>query len=419
VIFDLDSWQEVFATMRKNRLRTALTGLGVFLGILILMIMVAFNRSLEAGVLKQMAGFATNAVFIWGQRTSEPYLGLPPNRPIQFDNGDVEALRRLPQIEHLAPRNQAGGFMRGAVVTYGTKSSTFQVMGDVPAFQFVEEPVMKAGRFIDELDVAEGRKVAAIGTGVYEQIFPEDVDPIGKSIEVSGVYFQVIGVFGTRQTGMQADRKLNTIHIPFSTFQRAFHVGDKVAWFAITGRADVSAEELEAKAKGILMDRHKVAPTDEMAVGSFNAGKQFGKMRSLFTIMNMVMWFAGVMTLGAGVVGVVNIMLISVRERTKEIGVRKALGATPMAIVRMILSESIVLTVIAGYLGIVAGVGAIEAWSGIIPYLGDKAPFGEPGVGIGLALAAGAVIAVFGALAGVIPAAHAARVQPIEALRTE
>jgi putative ABC transport system permease protein len=418
-MFDLDSWQEIFATLRKNRLRTALTGLGVFLGIVILMIMVAFNRSLEAGVKKQMAGFATNAVFVWGQRTSEPWAGLPPNRPVEFDNADVEALRRLKDIEHLAPRNQAGGFQRGAIVKHGGKVGTFQVMGDVPAFQYVEEPLMRAGRFLDDLDLAERRKVAVVGEGIIEQLYDEDEPRIGSYIEINGVYFQIIGVFGTRQTGQQADRKLNTIHVPFSTFQQAFNVGDKVAWFAITGYPHVSAETLEDEVRGLLERRHKVAPTDEMAIGSWNAGKHFTKMTTLFTVMNWVMWFAGTMTLAAGVIGVVNIMLISVRERTKEIGVRKALGATPLIIVRMIVSEAIVLTMIAGYLGIVAGTALIEAWIRVIPFLGESAPFAEPNVGLGLAVAAGLVIAVFGGLAGVIPAYHAAKIQPIEALRTE
>jgi putative ABC transport system permease protein len=419
MVFDVDAWQEVFATLRKNRLRTALTGLGVFLGIVILMVMVAFNKSLEAGIKKQMAGFATNAVFLWGNKTSEAYEGLPANRWIQFDNADVQALARLEEIEHLAPRNQIGGFQRGAIVTYGGKAGTFSVMGDYPAFQFVEEPLMRAGRFLDPLDISEQRKVAVIGEGIVEQLFPPGQDAVGEYIEIRGVYFRVIGVFGTRQTGQQADRKLTTIHVPATTFQRAFNQGDKVAWFAITGKAHVSADRLEADIKALLAERHKVSPTDQMAIGSWNAGKEFGKMQSLFTIMNFVMWFAGLMTLGAGVIGVVNIMLISVRERTKEIGVRKALGATPMVIVRMILTESIVLTIIAGYLGIVAGVAAIEGWSKIIPMLGDDVPFGIPDVGLGLAAGAGIVIAVFGAVAGVLPAAHAARIQPIEALRTE
>jgi putative ABC transport system permease protein len=419
VVFDLDSWQEVFATLRKNRLRTALTGLGVFLGIVILMVMVAFNKSLEAGIQKQMAGFATNAVFLWGNKASEPYAGLPANRWIQFDNADVQALAQLGDIEHLAPRNQIGGFQRGAVVSYGGKAGTFQVLGDYPAFQYVEEPLMKSGRFLDPLDISERRKVAAIGSGIVEQLFPPGKEAVGEYIEIRGVYFRVIGVFGTRQTGQQADRKLTTIHLPFTTFQRAFNVGDKVAWFAITGKPHVEAEALEAEVKAILGERHKVSPTDEMAIGSWNAGKQFKKMQSLFTVMNLVMWFAGLMTLAAGVIGVVNIMLISVRERTNEIGVRKALGATPMAIVRMIVTEAVVLTVIAGYLGIVAGVAAIEGWAKLIPLLGPDTPFGIPDVGLGLALGAATVIAVFGGLAGVLPAAHAARIQPILALRTE
>ena len=383
------------------------------------MVMVAFNSSLEAGVMRQMAGFATNAVYTWGQKTSEPYAGLPPNRQIQFDNGDVEALARIPEIEHLAPRIQQNGFGGRGVVIYNGKQATFSIYGDLPAYQFVEEPLMRAGRFIDELDNAERRKVAVVGESVVEQLFPKGDQPIGKYIEISGVYFEIVGVFGTRQSGPAADRKLTTVEVPFKTFQQAFHTGDKVAWFAITGRSDVVADVLEQKIKATLGARHKVAPTDTMAVGSWNAGKEFHKIVSLFTVMNFVMWFAGVMTLGAGVIGVVNIMLISVRERTKEIGVRKALGATPFAIVRMILSESIVLTIIAGYLGIVAGVAMIELWTYLIPYLGDQAPFAPPRVGLGLAAGAGAVIAVFGALAGVIPAYHAAKIQPIEALRTE
>ena len=418
-MLDLDAWQEIFATLRKNPLRTSLTGLGVFLGILILMVMVAFNRSLERGVMRQMAGLATNAVFAWGQKTSQPYAGLGPNRQIQFDNGDVQALAHLDEIEHLAPRIQASGFGGRTVVTYGGKQGSYSVYGDLPALQFVDEPLMRVGRFINDLDVAERRKVAVVGETIVHELFAEGEAPLGKYIKVSGVYFQVVGVYGTRQTGQGADRKLTSIDVPFSTFQQAFHTGDKVAWFAVTGKRTVSAEDLEKKIRTVLASRHKIGPGDDQAIGSFNAGKEFGKIVSLFVVMNLVMWFAGVMTLGAGVIGVVNIMLISVRERTKEIGVRKALGATPIAIVRMILSESIVLTILAGYLGLVAGVAAIEAWTSVIPLLGEQAPFAAPEVGIGLALGAGAVIALFGALAGVIPAYHAAKIQPIEALRSE
>jgi putative ABC transport system permease protein len=418
-VFDLDAWHEIFATLRKHLLRTILTGLGVFLGILILMTMVAFGGALEAGVQKQMSGFATNAVFVWGQRTSMPYAGLAPNRQIVYDNNDVEALRRLDEIEHLAPRNQLGGFMGGFNVRYQGKTGSFQVAGDYPEAQYVQLPVIKAGRFIDQLDMQERRKVCVIGTGVVEQLYPPGAEPIGTYIEVSGVYFMVVGVFGTRQTGQQADRTLNTIHIPFTTFQQAFNQGDKVGWFAITGKPHVDAAALEQKVREVLARNHKINPEDTQAIGSWNAGKQFGKMSKMFFVINAVLGFAGLMTLAAGVVGVTNIMLISVRERTKEIGVRKAMGATPLAIVKMVVSESVVLTAIAGYLGLVVGVLALEGVGSVLKKAGDDLPLGALEVDLSLAALAGIVIVVFGALAGVIPAYHAAKIQPVEALRSE
>jgi putative ABC transport system permease protein len=267
-MFDLDSWQEIFATLRKNRLRTALTGLGVFLGIVILMVMVAFNRSMETGIMKQMAGFATNAVYVWGQRSSEPYAGLPPGREVKFNNSDLAALRQMRDIEILAPRNQIGG----ALVKYGGKVAPFQLTGDLPAVQHVEEPLMRYGRFLDDIDVVERRKVAVVGEGLVAQLFPEGEDPIGKYLQIKGIYFQVVGVYGTRQTGQQGDRKLNSLQVPFPTFQQAFNSGDQVHWFAITGHRDVSGEKLEADVKKLLAQRHKISPTDTMAIGSWNDG---------------------------------------------------------------------------------------------------------------------------------------------------
>ncbi len=419
MMIDLDSWQEVFATLRKNRLRTALTGLGVFLGVVILMLMVGFGSALEVGVKRKMAGFAANAVFVWGQRTTIPYAGLPPNRQVRYDNGDIEALRRVPGIDRLAPRNQLSGFMGGFNVKYQGKTGSFSVAGDYPDAQYVTLPVMKAGRYIDPLDMAARRKVCVIGTGVVEQLLPPGTEPIGVYLEISGVYFQVVGVFGTRQTGGQADRTLNTVHVPFTTFQQAFNFGDRVGWFAITGTPDVPAEEIERRVRAVLAERHKISPDDQMAIGAFNTGKEFAKMSKLFLVINLVLGVAGLMTLAAGVVGVSNIMLISVRERTKEIGVRKALGATPLTIIRMVVAEALVLTVIAGYLGLVGGVATLEGFGWLIAKGGDSLPFGQPDVGLGLAAGAATVLVVFGALAGVIPAYHAAKIEPVEALRTE
>jgi putative ABC transport system permease protein len=418
-LFDLDSWQETAAVLGKHPLRTALTALGVILGIFILLAMVGFGRAFESGVKKQMAGFAANAVFVWGQSTTKAYSGLPPDRPIRFNNRDIAAIAALEGVEHVAPRNQRGGFMGGSNVRYGTKTGGFQVAGDYPAWQYVQIPMMRAGRYLNDADLAERRKICVIGEGVAEQLMP-GANPIGKHVEISGVYFEIVGVLGTRSTGGQADRILNTVHIPFTTFQQAFNVGDQVGWFAITGRSSISAEELESQIRTALAKNHRFDPTDEEAIGSFNTGREFRKMTSLFSIINMVLWFAGIMTLGAGVVGVSNIMLISVRERTKEFGVRKALGANPREIIRMVVVEALTLTLAAGYLGVVLGIGVLElADLVVIPKLGPKVPLGSPDVGLGLAFGAMGVLALFGMLAGIVPAYHAASIQPVEALRTE
>jgi putative ABC transport system permease protein len=422
-IFDIDNWREVTATMRKNRLRTMLTGLGVFLGIVILLLMIGFGRSLEKGVKRRMAGFATNAVFVWAQRTTKPYAGLPVGRQIEYDNRDIDALARLPGVLHLAPRAQRGGFNQGSNVRYGAKTGAFQVSGDYPAFQYVQTPVMRAGRFLNQRDLDESRKVAVIGESVAEQLYggvdlTGPAGPIGTYVEANGIYFQVIGVFGTLQTGQQADRILNTIHIPFTTFQRSFNYNDRVGFFAIVGRPGVNGEALEEQVKTTLKQRHKVAREDDAAIGAWNTSKEFGKMNMLFFLINLVMWVAGVMCLLAGVVGVSNIMLITVRERTKEIGVRKALGATPASVVRMIVSEATVLTVIFGFLGVVAGVALLEIAGKILEKLPDL-PFAPPDPDLTIALSAAAVIVVFGSLAGVLPAYYAAKISPVEALRTE
>jgi len=379
--------------------------------------MVGFGRSLEKGVKRRMAGFATNAVFVWAQRTTKPYAGLPLGRQIQYNNRDIEALSRLPGVLHLAPRATRGGFNQGSNVRYGTKTGAFQVSGDYPAFQYVRTPVMRAGRFLNQRDLDEWRKVAVIGEGVVASLYG-GADPIGTYIEANGIYFQVVGVFGTLQTGQQADRIVNMIHIPFTTFQRAFNGSDRVGTFAIVGQPGVNGEQLENQVKTTLKQRHKVAPEDDDAIGAWNTSKEFGKMNMLFFLINLVMWAAGTMCLLAGVVGVSNIMLITVRKRTKEIGVRKALGATPASVVRMIVSESLVLTVVFGYLGVVAGVALLEVVGRVLAKLPDL-PFAPPDPSLGIALSAAGVIAVFGALAGVLPAYYAAKISPVEALRTE
>ncbi len=423
MILDRDSWQEIWSVIRRNRLRTALTALGVFWGIFMLLVMVGAGNGLENGVRRTMRGFSTNSVFIWAERTSLPFNGLPPGRSIRFDNNDIEPLRTLPGVQHLAPRNQLGGFRTGNNVTRGAKTAAFEVGGDFPEIAHVQSVVLHAGRHLNALDVAESRKVAVIGKRVRELLFEEGEDPLGQSILIRGVYFQVIGAFESAGTGDDAERMGSTIYVPFTTFQRAFNLGQQVGWFAMTVDPRFRSPDVEDAAKQLLAARHQVAPDDAEAMGSFNAEREYQKMSSLFFGIRALIWFVGTATLLAGVVGVSNIMLISVKERTKEIGVRKALGATPLMIVGQILQESVLLTAIAGYLGVMAGVTVLEVTGMVVDSLsrgsGEPPMFANPQIGLDVALVATAVLILSGALAGVIPARNAARVNPVVALRSE
>ncbi len=416
-MLDWDKWQEIIAVARKNRMRTALTVFGVFWGMLMLLAMLGFGDGLQRGVSSNMRGFATNSVFVWGQRTSLPFAGLPPGRHVEYDNDDVAAMRsKIDGLQYLAPRNQLGGFRDGDNVTHGSKTGNFQVMGDYPDIINIQSVRFEKGRFINDLDIAQRRKVAVIGKQVADLLFDRGDDPVGQYIRIQGVYFQVVGVYRARAKGDMGDRQETTINIPFTTFQQAFNFGNKVGWFAMTGKTGVSGEVLEKRVRALLAERHKISPKDEHAIGSFNAHKEFMKMTMLFRGIKIFMWIVGIMTLMAGVIGVSNIMLIAVKERTKEIGIRKAMGATPWSIISLVVQEAIVLTSLAGYLGIIAGVGLLALVGWAIP---DNPVFASPQIDLSVALVCAAILIVSGGLAGVFPARQAARVNPVEALRAE
>ncbi len=417
-MFDLDKWKEIWATLRSNRLRTFLTAFGVFWGILMLMAMLGFGSSIKSGSEKQMKGMATNMMFVWGQVTSQAYDGLPPGRNVRFNTDDIDILRRLPSVEYLAPRLSLGGWQTSNVVSYESKSGTFTVMGDYPELKKIVAFQYDAGRFINERDITDKRKVAVIGKAVREQLFDPADNPIGKYIKVGGVYFQIVGITGTLRSGQAGDRDANTIFIPFTTMRNSFNMGNRVGFFALTAKPGTDAQELERQVREALAQHHKIAPSDELAIGSFNMFVMFGKISGFFFVLQLISWLVGGATLFAGVVGVSNIMLITVKERTKEIGVRKALGATPFSIISMVMKESIVLTSIAGLLGITAGVGLLAAAEFAIGMMPDS-PLGPPTVGLGTVLQAVAVLVVAGAFAGIMPASHAASIKPIEALRAE
>lgn len=420
LLFDLDHWQEIRVSLLRNRVRTLLTAFGVFWGIFLLMVMLGSGTGLKNGVTQGFAGSATNSFFIWTQRTQKPYAGLPAGRSVQLTNADVLAIRdKVPEAELVAPRNQLGGFGGGNNVTRGRRSGAFSVMGDHPEIQRIQTQRITSGRFLNPLDVLERRKVAVIGTRVQELLFARGEAPLGESLVIQGVYFEVVGVFRSMQSGEDADREAQTIFVPFTTFQRAFNYGDRVGWLAVISRPGVPAEEAEEKTLALLRARHKVAPDDLRAFGHFNLQEEFGKVQGLFAGIRLLVWLVGIGTLAAGVIGVSNIMLIIVKERTKEIGIRRALGATPVAVVGQIVSEAVILTALAGYLGLVAGIALIVLIGRLLPAGDGASMFLNPDVGVGEALQALAILIAAGVLAGLAPAQRALAVSPTVALRSE
>jgi putative ABC transport system permease protein len=417
-MFDLDNWQEVWATLRSNRLRTFLTALGVFWGILMLIAMLAFGSGMQEGTRRQMKGLATNVMWVWGNTTTIGYDGLPVGRQVKFDITDIDNLRRVTGMEWLAPRLRLGGWGSSFTVGYEGKVGAYTVFADYPDFRHILSFEYQAGRFINDRDIAESRKVAVIGQAIRDELMPPGVNPIGQFIKISGVYFEVVGITKTLRSGQQGDQDAHTVFVPFTTLKTAFHMGDRVGFFAMTAKPGTDGDAFERDVRATLAKRHRISPDDQLAIGSFNAFVFFGKLQTFFVVLSIVGWVVGGATLLAGVVGVSNIMLITVKERTKEIGVRKALGATPFSIVAMVMKESIVLTALAGLLGVAAGTGLIAITSAVLENIPDS-PMGPPVLSLTTVLAAVAVLITAGGIAGIMPAAHAASIKPIEALRTE
>jgi putative ABC transport system permease protein len=422
-MFDLDKWQEIFAALKKNRMRTFLTAFGVFWGIFMLMIMLGSGRGLQNGVYDGMKDFATNSIFLWTQQTSEPYAGFPRGRRFNFRNADIDALKKnIPEIDVLAPRLQArGGTSATDNVVRGIKTGSFTVNGDYPEWNLIDPVKMIDGRFLNQLDINHKRKVAVIGNMVAEILFEKEEDPIGKYIRINGVYFQVVGLFSplNSNVGFGGD-KAQSIFIPFTTLQQTYNYGDVVGWFAITAKPGVAAGVIDEKARELLKRRHKVAPHDLQAINGFNLEEEFKKMSMLFLGIDVLIWIVGIGTLLAGVIGISNIMLIVVKERTKEIGIQRALGATPRKIISQIITESVFLTTVAGYFGLSLAVFILEMISkALIASNAENQAFKNPGVDFNIALTALIILILAGAFAGLMPAQRAVSIKPIDALRDE
>lgn len=420
-IFDPDSWREIFSTLKKNKLRTFFTAFGVFWGIFMLIIMLGSGTGLSNGTKVGMGDLATNSMFMWTQRTTVPYKGLPRGRFFNFKNSDTRALiDNIPEIEYIAPRIQAWSRSGDNNVVRGEKTGNFRIQGDYPEYNLIDPMEMIKGRFINQLDIDEKRKNVVIAQRVYEEMFSPDEDPIGQYLRISGVYFKIVGLCKSKKNDQQAEQENQQVFMPFTTLQKTYNYGDIVGWYSITAKENVAVSLIEAKAKELLKVRHSIAPDDDRAIGSANVEEEFRKMTNLFVGIEMLIWIVGIGTLMAGIVGVSNIMMIIVKERTQEIGIQRAIGATPMAIMTQIITESVFLTAIAGYVGLVFGVAVIEGVNYMLVQSGSTTGmFTNPSVDFGVAVKALIILIVSGALAGMIPARRAVSIKPIDALRYE
>lgn len=415
-MFDLDRWQEIFSTILKNKFRTIATAFGVFWGILMLVLLLGAGQGLQNGVISSMILDATNSIWIFSDRTTLPYKGMSPGRRLEFTEEDLAIIRdQIEGVELMSPENELRGDFQ---ITFHGNSGAFQVYGtDKDYFKIKIYQEYLAGRRLNLNDNVEARKVCVIGDRVSEVLFTQDEDPIGKYISIKDVNFKVVGLFHDEGWGGQFSER---IYIPFAAFQRSFNPDKSVTLFAVTTKEGVSGKALEKEIISLMAQRHTVHPDDNQAFWSHNQEEQYTSIMNLFFGIKSFVWLVGMGTLFAGIVGVSNIMIIVVKERTKEIGIRKAIGATPWSIISMILWESVAITSIAGYLGLFCGVLMLEGLSYIMAITdADIEYFSNPEVNFQVAIAAIIVLVISGAVAGLFPAIRAARIKPIEALRAE
>ena len=411
-LFDSDTWQEIYGSIRKNKMRTGITIIGVLWGIFLLVVLLGATRGLENSFNKAFGSFATNSVFVWTQYTDKPFKGLQKGRRFNLNTKDVRVLKSeyANEIKVLAPRNQTRN-----LIVKDFKSGTFRVSGDYSFLDQIQKKKLIYGRFLNSRDISLIAKVTVISEDMYKQLFDKGVNPIGQYIKINSINFKVIGVY---EPSPRINIDGDTAYIPFSTFKKVYNTANKISWMMITANKGVDIEQMEKDILLTLKNLHKVHPEDERAFGSVNLSKEIGKFLGFLTGMQFLTWFVGIATLIAGVFAIGNILLITVKERTKEIGIRRAIGATPKKIRQQIILESVFLTTVAGMMGIIFGAAVLM----LIDYQwgrGVDAVLVNPTVNIPIILAAFTTLVVLGTLIGLIPAHMATVVKPIEALREE
>ena len=426
-MFSRDKWNEILQSLSSNAFRTVLTAFGVFWGIFILVILLSAANGLENGVKQGFSGIATNSMFMWSQTTSISYKGFSEGRRYSFKLDEVGAIKRnVDGIKYVSPRNRLGGYGGSNNVTRGLNTGGYNVYGDYP--QIIKQMPLDIirGRFINPLDTEQKRKVAVIGQGVQDGLYDKGEEVLGTYIKIQGVNFQVVGIYTKKgNNGRNPEEAQKEIYIPFTAFSQAFNEGQNVGWMAVTADDDHSITNLKQSVFDVIKQRHDIHPDDERAVGNFDLYEQFKKISGLFIALNAVAYIVGFLVLISGVIGITNIMLIVVKERTKEIGIRRALGATPWSIRGQILMESVFLTIIAGMTGIAFATGVIwvvnlmleKAQAAAGP--AEQSMFANPSVSLLVVVVALLILVGSGLLAGLIPAQNAIKIKPVDALGDE
>ncbi len=419
-MFDWDKWQEILNSLHKQKLRTGLTAFGVFWGIFMLVILLGFGTGFGTKI-ENIFGDAKSVVIFWPSNTTQlAFEGLGKGRAVKFTQEDVEAIRQsIPSVNLVDGKNNLGNFGAAQYIVYGKESGSFSVSGTHAGWEPFEFIKLIEGRYINTLDEKEKRKVAVIGTRVKDVLFKGGINPIGESIDIGGVKFKVIGIYKSNEpdNSGQANGK---IFLPNETLRQAFNQLDSFQVIFFSPKPGFSAFDMERDVKKLLYERKKIHPDDTGVIGGFNMEQNYEMNRGLVTGILGFSWMVAVGTIIAGVIGVGNIMLVVVKERTREIGLRKALGATPASISLMIIHESLVITLIAGYAGLVAGVLLLEGIRALLIKLGQgEGMFASPYIDINIAVMALAVLVVTGVLAALLPALKAASVNPITALQDE
>ncbi|MDX5584665.1 MAG: ABC transporter permease [Aureibaculum sp.] len=419
-MFSRDRWKEILDVLSANWFRTVLTAFGVFWGIFILIILLAAGKGFENGVNLDFGDIATNTMFMWTRTATKAYQGMPKDRRFNYVLADVDEIRQnVPDLLYISPRNQLGGFNGSNNVVRGIETGAFDVYGDYPEIIKQEPMDITSGRFINHSDINQKRKVAIIGSGVRSSLYDKDEEVIGTYIKIQGVNFMVIGTYKKKSSGGDGEEDQKQIYVPFTAFSQAFNMGNRVGWMAITAIDGTPITNIKDRIFNIVRKNHKIHPDDERAVGHFDLYEEYSKVQRLFTAIRVIAYFVGILVLLSGVIGVSNIMLIVVKERTKEIGIRRALGASPWSIRGQILTESVFLTIISGMAGIVFSSFLIYLINLALDSSGPVDMFANPSVNLGVVTAALTILIISGLLAGFIPAQNAIKVRPIEALRTE